>query len=85
VPDAASSLDATIALMDASAVPPSSSYPLGPYGTNVGDVVPYLYWQGYVNEDAVGLSSSEPFVDYSTDDMRRSGRAFGLVHASEFY
>jgi hypothetical protein len=60
-------------------------YPEGPYGHEVGSTIPNLLWQGYVNETADGLATERPFVPYSMDDVRRSGKPYALVHVSEFY
>ena len=60
-------------------------YPPEPYGRNVGDTFPNLAWQGYVNDTAVGLASAQPFVDYTMDDVRKSGKGYAIVHVSEFF
>jgi hypothetical protein len=62
-------------------------YPPGPYGTMPGDTLPFLRWQGYVaSEDGAdaGLVASLPWMLYSTDDMRRSGKTLALFHLSDF-
>jgi hypothetical protein len=61
------------------------AYPAEPYGHNVGDVMPNLQWEGYVNETAEGVATAQPFVPYSMDDVRRSGKPYAFVHVSEFY
>lgn len=63
-------------------VPPG--YPAGPYGTSVGETFPYLVWVGHVNESASGLSRDVPSSGYTSDDLRRSGRPYALVHVSDF-
>jgi hypothetical protein len=60
-------------------------YPPEPYGRNVGETFPNLAWQGYVNDTAVGLASTQPFVDYTMDDVRKSGKGYAIVHVSEFF
>lgn len=55
-------------------------YPAGPYGNAVGDTVANLAWEGYVNLDASASSDTLPYGDYSTDDMRKSGKSYGLIH-----
>ena len=59
-------------------------YPAGPYGNNVGDTIANLAWEGYVNVAAQVSSDTLPYVDYSTDEMRKSGKPFGLIHISAF-
>ena len=61
-------------------------YPDGPYGNAVGDTLTNLHLQGYVNDDAVAISNTLPFVDsYSLEDVRASGAKYALVHVSEFF
>lgn len=62
----------------------TTSYPAGPYGSQVDDVFPPLVWDGFVNESAVGLATTKPFVPYSMDDVRKTCRKYALVHNSEF-
>lgn len=59
-------------------------YPAGPYGNNVGDTIALLAWEGYVNVSGAAASDTLPYIDYSTDEMRKSGRAYGLIHISAF-
>ncbi|MBK7581945.1 MAG: hypothetical protein IPI67_17275 [Myxococcales bacterium] len=59
-------------------------YPAGPYGNNVGDTIANLAWEGYLNVAAQVSSDTLPYVDYSTDEMRKSGKPFGLIHISAF-
>jgi hypothetical protein len=64
-------------------VPPG--YPTGPYGGRaVGDVLRNLRWEGYVNDGATALSSTEPYVPYSLDDLHRSGKPWLLLHVADF-
>jgi len=64
---------------------PPAGYPEGPYGTHVGDTLPFLRWVGYVERDAdAGLVSDGPFTPYSSDDLRRSGKRLALVHLADF-
>ncbi len=51
----------------------------------VGDALPTLNWEGYVNEDADGLSSGKPFGDYGTAALEASGRRYALLHTSESF
>ena len=59
-------------------------YPAGPYGNNVGDTIANLAWEGYVNTTGAVASNTLPYVSYSTDEMRKSGKAYGLIHISAF-
>lgn len=59
-------------------------YPAGPYGHNVGDTIADLAWEGYVNETGQQSSDTLPYGDYGTDAMRKSGKAYGLIHISAF-
>jgi hypothetical protein len=59
-------------------------YPAGPYGNAVGDTIANLAWQGHVNLTGAASSDALPTGDYSTDDMRKSGKAYGLIHLSAF-
>jgi hypothetical protein len=53
-------------------------------GNEEGNLFPSLAWQGYVNDAADAISTTKPFVPYSTDAMKQSGRAYALVHVSDF-
>jgi hypothetical protein len=59
-------------------------YPAGPYGHEVGDTIADLAWEGYVNDTGQQSSDTLPYVDYGTDAMRKSGKAYGLIHISAF-
>jgi hypothetical protein len=61
------------------------AYPAEPYGHDIGQVMPNLQWHGYVNETAEGVATAQPFVPYSMDDVRHSGKPYAFVHVSEFY
>ncbi len=39
-----------------------SSYPSGPYGTRVGDVIANMHWIGYVDPMASAIATNEPYV-----------------------
>jgi hypothetical protein len=56
------------------------AYPGGPYGAQEGDTIENLLWEGYVNEEAQALANTQPFVDYSMDAVRQSGKALAFVH-----
>jgi hypothetical protein len=74
-------------LGDLAAVPDLavSGYPPGPYGRMIGDTIPPLVWEGYVNPTADARSDTKPYGPYSMDALRMSGAPYGLVHVSEFY
>ena len=59
-------------------------YPAGPYGADVGEILPNLEWSGFVSDDpgqASGrLASAAPYGSYSLDEARRSGKRFALLH-----
>lgn len=76
--------DAADAIADADLYGP---YPAGPYGKNVGDVVPNLRLRGYVNATSDAISTTKPFVASTTlDTLRRTARKpYALLHASEFF
>lgn len=54
-------------------------------GPSVGTPFPVLSWEGYVNERADGVSTTQPFVGYDSAAMRASGRGYALVHLSESF
>jgi hypothetical protein len=62
----------------------ATAYPPPPYGRMIGDVFPFLQWEGYVNPTGVGLADAQPYVPYSSDDARRMGK-IGMFHVSDFY
>ena len=51
----------------------------------IGDEMPDLQWEGYVNEDADGVSTTKPFVDYGTAELKASGRRYAMLHTSETF
>ncbi len=59
-------------------------YPAGPYSANEGDTITNLAWIGYVNDAADAVADTKPYVDYSLDDARRTGRKYLLLHVSDF-
>jgi len=60
-----------------------SSYPSGPYGTRVGDVIANMHWIGYVDPMASAIATNEPYVMYSLDDARRSGARYAMINLAE--
>lgn len=87
LPDEGSPSDALLA--DASDVmgpPVYGPYPAGPYGNKVGDVLPDLKWQGFVNATSDAQSDTKPFVSTSLDALRRTARKpYALIHVSEYF
>lgn len=60
------------------------AYPAGPYGNTVGAVIPPLVWEGYADPNADAIATSKPYGAYTMDDLRRSGRKYGIVHVAAF-
>lgn len=70
----------------ASGKPMLGPYPDAGFGNAVGDTLPNLLLQGYVNDTGDAISNTLPFVDsYSLEDVRASGAKYALVHVSEFF
>jgi hypothetical protein len=63
----------------------SGAYPAGPYGHNVGDTINPLVWEGYPDPLADAVATSKTYGAYSMDDLRRSGKPYGVVHVAEFF
>ena len=63
----------------------SVAYPTGPYGHTVGATMPPLAWIGYAVPNGDALATTEPYAAYAMDDLRRSGRAYGVIHVSAFF
>jgi hypothetical protein len=64
---------------------PPAGYPAGRYGTHVGDTFPFLRWEGYVEGRAdAALVSSSAWTTYTSDDLRRSGKRWAIVHLTDF-
>jgi hypothetical protein len=76
--DASVRLDLTASVADL-----ATSYPAGPYGHTVGSVFPLLAWSGYVDPAADQVATNELYGSYSSDDLRKSGAAYALLHVSE--
>jgi len=62
----------------------SATYPAGPYGNTVGATIAPLTWEGYADPAADALASTKPYGPYSMNDLRLSGKAYGIVHVSSF-
>ena len=84
--DLATSAPFDLALADFATIPDlNSPYPPGPYGSNVGDTIAPLVWEGYVNPSANGIASSAPYTQLAMNDLRKSGNKFALLYAADFW
>jgi hypothetical protein len=63
----------------------AAMYPPGPYGNTVGATFPPLVWEGYVADKGDVRVDMRPYGPYSMDDVRKSGKAYAMVHVSAFY
>lgn len=62
-----------------------SSYPPGPYGNQVGQVLPNLQVEGYLRHDATGLAYQAQYKPLTFADIRDSSpKAHALIHVSGF-
>jgi hypothetical protein len=59
------------------------AYPAGPYGAAVGDIIPNMQWIGYVDDDASAVATTLPYVSYSLDDARKSGKHYAMINLAE--
>jgi hypothetical protein len=88
-PDAVADVTAPDAVADLTApdatMPTVGPYPAGPYGTREGQTLANLDWEGYTNLDGAELSTAQPFAPTSLQAVRETGRAYALVHVSEFF
>ena len=75
---------ADLASMPAHDLAMAASYPPGPYGPEVGNVFPPLLWEGYVDLAGDAVATTKPYGPYLMDDVRASGRAYAMIHVSEF-
>ena len=62
-----------------------AAYPPGPYGSNVGDTIAPLVWEGYVNPTAMGLASKQPYGTFTMDELRQSGNKFAMLYAADYW
>ena len=62
------------------------AYPAAPYGTNMGDTLENLGFQGHLVSDGAQLSASRPFDSMlNMQRVRETGRRYALVHTSAAY
>ncbi|HEY8091054.1 MAG TPA: hypothetical protein VIF09_24495 [Polyangiaceae bacterium] len=59
------------------------AYPAGPYGTAVGDTIQDMKWIGYVDDAASAVATTLPYVSYSLDDARKSGKHYAMINLAE--
>ncbi len=57
-----------------------AGYPPPPYGNEVSNTFPLLAWEGHVNLSGDSLATGQPFVEWSSDDVRTAGSDHALVH-----
>lgn len=50
-----------------------------------GCVMPNMQWIGYVDDAADALATTKPYVPYSLDDVRKSGKRYAMINIAEFY
>ncbi len=63
----------------------SPTYPSGPYGTEVGQVLANVAFEGFVNPSGTDLAINQPYTATSMAELRGSARGYGLVFVAEFY
>ena len=63
----------------------ASAYPAGPYGNQIGSVLPNLELLGYVRHDTTGLASDATLESVNLQDVRASApRPYAMIHISGF-
>ena len=61
-------------------------YPAGPYGNEVGDVLPNFTFRGYwAPTQTTGLASTQPLEMISFDRVRTSGAKLALIELAAFW
>ncbi len=60
------------------------AYPAGPYGNTVGATFPPLVWEGYFDPTGDAVATTKPYGAYTMDDARKSGRAYAMIHISDY-
>jgi hypothetical protein len=71
-------------------VPPADAnvgaYPAAPYGSNMGDTLENLAFQGHLVADGAQLSNSQPFdMMLTMQRVRQTGKRYALIHTGAFY
>jgi hypothetical protein len=73
-------VEETDAVTGSSGTSTPDGYPEGPYGADVGEILPNLVWRGFVEDDGAGLATDGGYQDHSLDDVRRGGARWALLH-----
>jgi hypothetical protein len=63
----------------------AGNYPPPPYGVEEGDTFPFIALQGYFNLTPTDLATTQPFGNYTSDDIRTSGNAHVMVHLAAMF
>jgi hypothetical protein len=58
-------------------------YPAGPYGVTVGSVIADMNWIGYVDDKAAVVATTLPYVPYTLNDARLSGKHYAMINLAE--
>ncbi|MGH7294503.1 MAG: redoxin domain-containing protein, partial [Polyangiaceae bacterium] len=58
-------------------------YPSGPYGITAGSVITNMSWIGYVDDAADAVATTKPYVAYTLDDARQSGKHYAMINLAE--
>ena len=65
---------------------PPAQYPAGPYGFQIGDTFEPLQLQGWTNPNPTARINTEPFENYTLDDLRAEHPStFVVFHLSAFF
>ncbi len=63
-----------------------AAYPAGPYGNQIGDVIPNFTFQGFFAPSrTMGLASAETWGPVSMDQFRRTGAKFLVIELGAFW
>lgn len=62
-----------------------AAYPAGPYGNQLGDVLPNIELEGYLSTETTGLAYQAPFQSLTFADVRQNtDKTHALIHVSGF-
>lgn len=73
-------IEDTDAVTGATGTSTPDGYPEGPYGADVGEIVPNLSWMGFADVETGRPATASTYAAYSLDDARRSGKRWALLH-----